>query len=311
MNRDARDACHSRGFAAHAPTTGAPHRRSQAKTRTSAADDRVSRPMIDTHCHLTDPRLRDQLDDVLARATGAGVTRVITVGTSPTDARAAVQIARAHPGIVSCAVGVHPNYVTEVAESDLSSLREIQADPSVVALGEMGLDYHYDTPRDRQRQFFEYQLSLATELDRPVVIHSRESVDDCVAMMRAFPAVRGVFHCFTDTLDAARAVLDAGHLIGFTGPVTYRKNDALREVVRFVPLDRLLVETDGPYLSPEPVRKHKVCEPAFVTHTAATVARVKGLTVDQVDRATTANAERLFRLAHETPPSPQIVSRPA
>src|SRR5687768_2987589 len=250
--------------------------------------------MIDSHCHLTDPRLQSQLDDVLARATAAGVTRFITIGTNPADAERAIALCRAHPN-VRCAIGVHPNYCHEVDQSELPRIREMQADPSVVALGEMGLDYHYDfADRARQRAFFEWQLTLAAELNRPVVIHCREAVDDTLAVMKTFPTVPAVFHCFTGTVAEGTRVLGQGYLLGFTGVVTFKSSDALRELVRLSPRDRVLVETDAPYLAPEPVRKQKVNEPSFVVHTAAAIARVLDVTVEEVDRFTTENVARFF-----------------
>jgi TatD DNase family protein len=250
--------------------------------------------MLDTHCHLTDPRLLEQLTDVLARAEAAGVTRMITIGTSLADDEAAVTVCRGRPNL-RCAVGVHPNYSHEADLSDLPRLREIQADPAVVALGEMGLDYHHHfAPKVRQHQVFEFQLQLATELGRPVVIHCREATDDCLAVMRGFPAVRAVFHCFTGSPEEARKILDQGYLLGFTGAVTFKKADALREAVRLTPLDRMVVETDAPYLTPEPMRKQKTNEPALVVRVAEVVAREKGVSVAELDRVTTENAERVF-----------------
>jgi TatD DNase family protein len=250
--------------------------------------------MIDTHCHLTDERLGSQLEGVLSRARAAGVTRFITIGTSLADDEAAIALCRARPE-VRCAIGVHPNYSHEAEVSELPRLRELQRDTSVVALGEMGLDYfHHYAPRTKQFQIFEPQLQLATELDRPVVIHCREATEDCLAVMRKFPAVRAVFHCFTGSPDEARKILDAGYLLGFTGAVTFKKNDALREAVRLTPANRMLVETDAPYLTPEPHRSQKTNEPAMVVHVAATVARVKGMSVDEVDRLTTDNAAGFF-----------------
>lgn len=255
--------------------------------------------MLDTHCHLTDPRLASQIDDVLVRARAAGVTRFITIGTSLADDDAAIVLCHGRPD-VRCAIGVHPNYSHEAEASDLPRLRDLQSDPSVVALGEMGLDYfHRYAPRNKQFQIFEAQLRLATELNRPVVIHCREATDDCVAVMKHCPSIRAVFHCFTGTPDEARRILDAGYLLGFTGAVTFKKNDALREAVALTPPDRMLVETDAPYLTPEPHRAQKTNEPAMVVHVAATVARVKGMSVEEVDRVTTANAERFFGLNPE------------
>jgi TatD DNase family protein len=250
--------------------------------------------MIDTHCHLTDERLGAQLDDVLARAAAAGVTRLITIGTGLADDEAAVALCRGRP-FLRCAVGVHPNYAHEADLNDLPRLRDVQADPAVVALGEMGLDYHHHfAPKSRQRHVFEFQLNLAAELNRPVVIHCREATDDCLAVMRQFPAVRAVFHCFTGSPGEARQILDQGYLLGFTGAATFKKADALRGAVRLTPLDRMVVETDAPYLSPEPMRKQKVNEPALVVHVAEVVAREKGTSVAEIDRVTTENAGRFF-----------------
>ena len=252
--------------------------------------------MIDSHCHLTDDRLGSQLDDVLARAAAAGVSRVVTIATGPDDSRACVALCDAHPDVVRCTAGIHPNYSQHAMVADVESLRAIQASPHVVALGEMGLDYfHAYAARDHQTTIFQAQLQLAADVGKPVVIHSRESIDDCLATMRAFPSIEAVFHCFTGTRDEARRIVDQGYLIGFTGAVTYKKNDELREAARLVPDDRLLVETDAPYLSPEPVRKIKTNEPAFVVHVAETLARVRGVSVQEIDRLTTANAERFFR----------------
>lgn len=250
--------------------------------------------MIDTHCHLTDPRLRSQLDAVLARAAANGVTRMITIGTDLDDARRAIDLCRQVPR-VRCAVGVHPNYSQNVELANLPRLREIQADPSVLALGEMGLDYfHRHAVRETQHKVFEFQLALATELGRPVVIHSREAIDDTLAHLRNFPKVRAVFHCFTGTREEAQKILAAGYLLGFTGPVTYKKSDELREVVRTMSEDRVLVETDSPYLTPEPMRKQKTNEPALVKHVAEVVGQLRGWTLEQTDAITTANAERFF-----------------
>ena len=250
--------------------------------------------MIDSHCHLTDPRLFEQLDQVLDRARASGVARIITIGTSILDAIAAIDACRSHPN-VRCAIGIHPNYSHEAQPEDVEKLRELQRDPSVVALGEMGLDYfHHFADRQIQRKFFEAQLALATELNRPIVIHSREAIDDTLAILKHFPAVRAVFHSFTGTLDESARIIEAGYLLGFTGPITFKKNDALREVVKRTPHDRLLVETDAPYLTPEPMRKQKTNEPAMVVHTAKVVAEQWGVSVDEVDRVTTENVERFF-----------------
>jgi TatD DNase family protein len=251
--------------------------------------------MIDTHCHLTDPRLFEQLDAVLSRALAAGVDRVVTIGTDIEDAMAAIEVCERKPN-VRCAVGIHPNYSADARVADVAKLRELQKHPSVVALGEMGLDYHYDRAEPaHQRQIFEAQLQLATEVGRPVVIHCREAVDDTLAVMKSFAAVPAAFHCFTGTRDEAKKILEAGYWLGFTGVITFAKNDELREIVKLTPIDRLLVETDAPYLTPEPVRKVKTNEPAFVAHTARVAAQVKRMTYEDFDRVATENALRFYR----------------
>lgn len=250
--------------------------------------------MIDTHCHLTDPRLAEQLDLVLERAARAGVSRMVTIGTDVDDAMRCIELCRAIPN-VRCAIGVHPNHCGQVAIEDLPRLRQLQSDPSVMALGEMGLDYHHHfAPIERQRNVFQFQLELASELNRPIVIHSREATDDTLAILRGFPGVRAVFHCFTGTAEEARKILDAGYLLGFTGAATFKKNDQIRQAIALTPTDRILVETDAPYLTPEPMRKQKTNEPAFVRHVAKVVAEVKGVSVEEIDRITTANASSFY-----------------
>ena len=250
--------------------------------------------MIDSHCHLTYEPLGKQLQDVLKRAAAAGVERMITIGTEIADAQRAIELCRQHENI-RCAIGIHPHHSAQAQDDDVQWLRSLQQSPVVVALGEMGLDYHYDfAPRDRQAQIFTAQLELAKELNRAVVIHNREATDDTLGIMKAFPTVPAVFHCFTGSAPEARKILEQGYLLGFTGIVTYKKSDELREVVKFTPADRILVETDAPYLSPEPVRKQKVNEPSFVMHTARVVADLRGISVQELDRITTENVSSHF-----------------
>ncbi len=250
--------------------------------------------MIDSHCHLTYEPLAKQLADVLARAAAAGVHRMITIGTDLADAQRAVELCRQHENI-HCAIGIHPHHSAKVRDEDVVWLRSLQQAPSVVALGEMGLDYHYGfSPRAQQARIFTAQLELARELNRSIVIHNREATDDCLAILKQFPTVRAVFHCFTGTPAEAHKILDQGYLLGFTGVVTYKKTDALRDVVKFAPSDRILVETDSPYLSPEPVRRQKVNEPALVMHTARVVAELRGISIEELDRITSENVSRHF-----------------
>jgi TatD DNase family protein len=246
--------------------------------------------MIDTHCHLTDPRLLEQIDAILSRAAAAGVEKMVTIGTKPGDWEAALALVADRQNI-RCALGVHPNHCHEVELTEIARLRELQQRSAVVALGEMGLDYHHEfAPRARQAQFLEAQLDLARELGRPVIIHCREAVDDCLAILRRFASVRAVFHCFTGTGDEADRIIEAGHLIGFTGVVTFRNAQELRQVAAAAPTERILLETDAPYLTPEPMRKQKINEPALVMHTAAAVAAERGIDVEVLDELTTRNA---------------------
>ena len=253
--------------------------------------------MIDTHCHLTDERLGSQLDAVLARAVAAGVRQMITISTSIADATDCIALCQKRDNL-RCSVGVHPNYVGEEDFAAVPQLRGLQANPSVVAIGEIGLDYHYGRElRDRQFQFFEAQMQIAQDFNRPVIIHCREAGDDALGVLAEFPGVPCVFHCFTGTAEEARRIIKAGHYLGFTGPITFKKADELRECVRVTPMDRLLVETDAPYLSPEPFRKQKVNEPALVMHVAAAVASIRNISIEEVDRLTTETAHRFFRWA--------------
>ena len=232
--------------------------------------------MFDTHCHLTDPRLLSQLDGVMERAAANGVQKMVSVATDLADSRASIDVCRARAN-VRCSAGVHPTYVGESADGDVERLRQLLGNPAVIALGEMGLDYFHDSPRDRQRAFFIAQLVMAQETQLPVIIHCREAVDDTLAIMRDFHLLRAVFHCFTGTAAEAARIIDAGHWIGYTGVITFKKSDELRRAVVATPLDRLLVETDAPYLSPEPFRNQKVNEPSLVVHTARQVGLLKGV----------------------------------
>jgi len=251
--------------------------------------------MIDSHCHLTDERLLSQLPDVLDRAQRNNVTRMITIGTGIEDARAAVAICQGRSNL-RCAVGIHPNYCHEYTLADVEQLREIQNSPAVVALGEMGLDYfHKFAPPAHQAEMFEAQLRLARELDRPVVIHCREAIDDALAIMRNYSSVPGVFHCFTGSTADAEKIIAAGYSIGFTGALTFKKSTELREIAKTLPAERILIETDSPYLSPEPMRKQKTNEPSLVVHVADVLAAARDMTRQQIDELTSINASRLFR----------------
>jgi TatD DNase family protein len=258
--------------------------------------------MIDTHCHLTFPQLIDRVDDVVADAQAVGVERMITIGTTPADGRRAMELAERFDN-VWFAAGVHPHYALEVDESDLADLPGLLAHPRCVAFGEMGVDYHYDDPpRDVQHRLFALQLEMVASLGDNfrgvIVIHCRKAVDDTLSLMResGIPGDRFVFHCHTEPPDECRKVLDFGCAISFTGIVTYKNAPEVRESALLVPDDRIMVETDAPYLSPEPHRKVRPNQPKFVTATAAALAELRGMTAESFEQLTDANARRIYGL---------------
>lgn len=258
-------------------------------------------PLIDTHCHLDFPDYRRDYREVLQRARRAGVTAVVTVGIDLATSRQAVALAAAgddeNPAI-HATVGVHPNHVKELQDGDYRRLRELAADPEVVAYGEIGLDYVKEySPAPLQRQHFAAQVELGRELGLPLIIHDREAHADTLAILRqagSLPA-GGVMHCFSGDAALAEEVLALGFYISIPGVVTFKNAEKLREAVAVVPLDRLLLETDGPFLAPVPFRG-KRNEPAYLTHIADRVAAGKGVSPQEVASQTTANARRLFNL---------------
>jgi TatD DNase family protein len=284
--------------------------------------------LIETHAHLDYPDFAPDLDDVLRRATEAGVTRIITIGTSVESSRRAVALAEKYSNVFAV-IGVHPTYVEESGEDVITPLRELAANPRVVAIGETGLDYHSlpslelakerkDTQllvkalqtsteqqleaeihdgayKSKQASLFEQQLDLAVELGLNVVIHQRDAWEDTLEIMRPYAGkVRGVFHCFGGSIEQANEVLALDHLVSFTGIVTFKNGANVREVAAQVPLWKFMVETDCPYLAPVPFRG-KRCEPAHTRIVAETIATARGISLPEVAEATTETAEKFFR----------------
>jgi TatD DNase family protein len=248
---------------------------------------------FDSHCHLTDPQFADDLDDVLERAWAAGLTGLVTIASNAGDARAALALARRDSRIRSTA-GIHPHEAANAQDADYRAIGELCAENEVVAIGETGLDFHYDnSPRDIQRVVFERQLRLAADTGLPVVVHSRSADDDTAAMIRG-AGVPGVLHCFA----GGRALFDtailAGWFISFAGLVTFRNFDN-GGLLRATPLDRLLLETDSPYLAPVPHRGRRN-EPAHVVDTCRSAAALRGEDPAELGRTVTANALRLYRM---------------
>jgi TatD DNase family protein len=256
--------------------------------------------LIDSHAHLDFEDFRDDIDGVVDRAIAAGVGRIVAVGLwrARGSFGNALELARSRPEVFAATVGIHPHECAQVPEADWEESARLAADPAVVAVGETGLDYHYDlSPREVQRESFRRSIRIARAVAKPLVVHVREADPDCAAILReeALPAAGGVIHCFTGDWASARAYLDLGLHISVAGVVTFKAADAIREAVRRIPRDRLLVETDSPFLAPVPFRG-KRNEPAHVVHVASKVAEIWGATPGQVADVTTANVRRLFNL---------------
>ena len=251
--------------------------------------------LIDTHCHLADAAYDPDRGDVLARAWAAGVSRIVAIGESRPAAERALALAASEPRL-SVTAGVHPHDASGWSGEAEAWLRAVMRRPEVVAMGEMGLDYHYDhSPREAQRAAFEAQLALAREAGKPAVIHAREADDDVAAILRAHADVPAILHSFSSGPRLLRAGLDLRHYVSFSGMVTF-KNWRLDDAILETPLDRLLVETDGPYLAPVPHRG-KRNEPGLVRPTAERIAAVRGLPVQELIAITGANAARVFRFS--------------
>ncbi|MGD8327965.1 MAG: TatD family hydrolase [Acidobacteriota bacterium] len=262
--------------------------------------------MIDSHAHIAEDGYDDDRGEVLARAAAAGVEAVVVIGYDAASSRRVLEVVRAHhaaPVALHATAGVAPHNVVETEESDLAAVRALLDEPEVVAVGEIGLDYHYDMPPARQRDFFARQLAWAVERDLPVVIHSREAEDDVLAGLRDAGCSRGVIHCFTEGPKMAEGALELGFHISFAGIVTFKNAQDLRDIAARVPLERTLVETDSPYLAPVPHRGRRN-EPAWVVEVARTIAELHGVRLDEVERVTSANARALFGMTGDRLESP-------
>jgi TatD DNase family protein len=282
--------------------------------------------LVETHAHLDYPDFAADFDDVLRRANEAGVTRIITIGTSIESSRRAVELAEKYPSIYAV-IGVHPSHAEQAGEDVITPLRELAKSARVVAIGETGFDYHHlpsieaakqknvqvfsalqsgteeqmeasiedGAYKSKQADLFEQQLDLAVELRLNVVIHQRDAWDDTLQILRDYGReISGVFHCFGGTLEQAEEVLGLGHLVSFTGIVTFKNGAGVRQVAAKIPLDAFMVETDCPYLAPVPFRGQR-CEPAHTRLVAESIASARGISLEEIARATTATAEEFFR----------------
>jgi TatD DNase family protein len=256
---------------------------------------------VDSHAHLEMEAFDGDREAVLDRAAAAGLTAIITVGTTLPDCEKAVALAGLHPAVYA-AVGIHPHEVKGVDTATYDALTVLARREKVVAIGEIGLDFFYNhSPRDSQLQHFAAQLDLAEELNLPVIIHDREAHAETLDMLRHRKGkLRGVLHCFSGDSAMARECLELGFYLSVAGPVTYPKAERLRQVVRDLPLERLLIETDAPYLAPQRYRG-KRNEPAYVVETARVIAEIRGLPAPELERLTAVNARTLFNIADGQP----------
>jgi len=255
--------------------------------------------LIDSHCHLDGAEFDADRQAVLARAAAVGVGAMVTIGAggSMESNRRAVVLARTFP-VVFATVGIHPHDASIMTDESIDTLRTMAREPKVVAIGETGLDYHYDhSPRPQQREAFRRFVQLARELGQPLIVHLRQADDDALAILREEHAgeVGGVIHCFSSDTRAARAFLDLGFFLSFSGIITFKTAEPVREAARITPADRLLVETDAPYLAPIPYRGRRN-EPALVVQTAAVLADIRGESFEAVTANTRENTRRLLRL---------------
>lgn len=252
---------------------------------------------VDSHCHLDSADFDSDREAVIQRALDGGVEGMVVIGTGngPPDLEAGIRLADAHRALYATA-GIHPNDAGKANDEALRRLEALMKHPKVIALGEIGLDYHYDFAScDVQRSVFKQQLEIARAAGKPVVIHTREAWDDTISILREQPA-GGVMHCFTGGPAEAQAALDLGFYLSFGGIVTFPKAADVQQTAKEAPLERILIETDAPYLAPVPNRG-KRNEPAFVVHTARKIAELRGQTLEEIARATTRNFERLFLAA--------------
>ena len=258
----------------------------------------MSLNLFDTHAHLNLDAFDDCMDDVVNRAKTAGVCGIAVIGIDVESSQRACDLAGLYPDFLHAVVGIQPNSAADANEGDFDIIKNLASDPSVCAIGETGLDCYWDdTPIELQHAYFDWHLNLCRETSLPMVIHMRESGELIVDQLRRQSTIPpGIMHSFTGDIALAKECLQMGLHISFAGMVTFKKSDELRAVAREIPEDRLLVETDSPYLSPEPMRGKRPNEPARVEHTLRCIAEVRGVSAEHLADVTTANAKKLFSI---------------
>ena len=251
--------------------------------------------LFDSHAHLNDEAFDQDRAELLETFKDAGVGLVMNAGCSLESSREGIALAEAYPWIY-CSVGTHPDTADEVNEEVLEVYRQMCKHPKVKAIGESGLDYYYETiHRDAQMRAFRIQMQLAEELDMPVIVHERDAHDDGMSIVKEFPNVKGVFHCYSGSAEMARQLVNMGWYIGFTGVLTFKNARKAVETAASIPLERILLETDCPYMAPEPYRG-KRNHPGYLPRMAEKLAQIRGIPVEDVIRVTTENAKRLYRI---------------
>jgi TatD DNase family protein len=268
--------------------------------------------LVDSHAHIDFPQFDEDREAMLQRARDAGVNQILAIGVGPGPEKldAAIPYAEAHDWIYTT-VGIHPHEAKEVTPAHLETLARLAKHPKVIAWGEIGLDYYYDhSPREVQKKVFRDQMELAREAKLPIIIHCRDAWSDCLDMLEEFwkpTGLGGILHCFTSTVEDARRGLELGFMVSFTGNLTYPKAQNIRDVAKVLPLENILIETDSPYLAPQPVRG-KRNEPAYVAEVAKALANVRDLGTEEIAAITTGNFRRFFHLARPND-SPAMASR--
>ena len=251
--------------------------------------------LFDTHAHLNDERFDEDRDVLIASLAGEGISNVCEIGFDIESSLKAAELSEKYDFIYAAA-GVHPHDSKDMTDSDFDVLRELMSHDKVVALGEIGLDYYYDnSDRDIQRRRFAEQLDLAKELACPVVIHTRDAMEDTINILKQHGNGDGIIHCYSGSKESAKILLDMGYYISFAGPVTFKNANAILDVVRYVPHDRILIETDSPYMAPVPHRGERNC-PIYVSEVAKRIAELKETSFDKIAQITTANAKKVYRI---------------
>ena len=251
--------------------------------------------LFDTHAHLNDPAFDPDREELMAGLAAKGIGYVMNAGCSLESSKDIIQMAEKYPWLYG-SVGSHPDSADEVNEEVIEAYRQMAKHEKVKAIGEIGLDYYYeDIPREIQKNAFRMQMALANELDMPVIIHEREAHDDGMRIVKEFPKVKGVFHCYSGSAEIARQLVNMGWYIGFTGVLTFKNARKAVETAASIPLDRIVLETDCPFMAPEPFRG-KRNDPGYLPKMAEKLAEIRGISLEEVEKITTENAKRLYRI---------------